>query len=299
MGEFGPCPGGSVHVMATGKTSSPARVSAAARGDVTSQAVFVDLDRTLLRGASGLALSVAMHAEGLFEGRRSLPGEKFIYGLYDVVGESLPFMAMVRAAPLFVRGWPVEGVRRAGASAAPALAHLVQPYAPAVLAEHRAAGRMLVLATTSPVDLVGPFAELVGFDHVVGTQYSHADGCFTGGIDGDFVWGPGKLDRGATVGDRRTAWTWPRATPTPTASSTCRCCGRWAILDPSTPTRGCVSRRALLRWPIEHWDRPAGVPKVLGTRAVPPASSRDPPRGVPVRPLRHCRHRAHPGRVVR
>ena len=34
-------------------------------------AVFVDLDRTLLRGASGLVLSAAMHAEGLFDGRRS------------------------------------------------------------------------------------------------------------------------------------------------------------------------------------------------------------------------------------
>ena len=62
-------------------------------------AVFVDLDRTLLRGASGLALSAAMHAEGLFEGRRSLPGERLLYGLYDLMGESLAFMAMVRAAP--------------------------------------------------------------------------------------------------------------------------------------------------------------------------------------------------------
>ena len=58
-------------------------------------AVFVDLDRTLLRGASGLVLSAAMHAEGLFEGRRSLPGERLFYATYDLLGESIPFMAMV------------------------------------------------------------------------------------------------------------------------------------------------------------------------------------------------------------
>jgi putative phosphoserine phosphatase / 1-acylglycerol-3-phosphate O-acyltransferase len=249
--------------MATGRTSSPAGVSSRVSGDVSSQAVFVDLDRTLLRGASGLAISVAMHAEGLFEGRRSLPGEKLIYGLYDVVGESIPFMAMVRAAPLFVRGWPVEGVRRAGASAAPALAHLVQPYAPAVLAEHRAAGRVLVLATTSPVDLVGPFAELVGFDHVIGTQYSHADGCFTGGIDGDFVWGPGKLTavrRWASVHgvDLSESYAYSDSV---FDFPLLRSVGHPRPVNPDPRLR--VAAR-LLRWPVEHWDRPAGVPKVMG-----------------------------------
>ena len=156
-------------------------------------AVFVDLDRTLLRGASGLALSAAMHAEGLFEGRHSLPGERLLYGLYDVMGESLAFMGMVRVAPRFARGWPIESVCRAGELAAPELAELVQPYAPGVLAEHRAAGRLLVLTTTTPVDLITPFAAVLGFDHVVATRYARSEGRYTGGIDGDFVWSTGKL----------------------------------------------------------------------------------------------------------
>ena len=134
-----------------------------------------------------------MHAEGLFDGRPSIPGERLFYGFYDLVGETLPFMAMVRAAARFVQGWPVDAVERAGAMAAPELAALVQPYAPAVLAEHRAAGRQLVLATTSPADLIGPFAELFGFDHVVATRYARADGRYTGRIDGEFVWSAGKL----------------------------------------------------------------------------------------------------------
>ena len=72
-------------------------------------AVFVDLDRTLLRGASGLVLSAAMHAEGLFEGRRSLPGERLLYGFYDLMGESLAFMAMVRVRPAFHPGLAGRG----------------------------------------------------------------------------------------------------------------------------------------------------------------------------------------------
>jgi putative phosphoserine phosphatase/1-acylglycerol-3-phosphate O-acyltransferase len=226
-------------------------------------AVFVDLDRTLLRGASGLALSVAMHAEGLFEGRPSIPGERVFYGFYDLVGETLPFMGMVRAAARFVRGWPVDAVERAGAMAAPDLAALVQPYAPAVLAEHRAAGRRLVLATTSPIDLIGPFAELFGFDHIVATRYARADGRYTGRIDGEFVWSAGKLaavrrfalEEGV---DLRRSYAYSDSIfdlPLLRAVGYPR---------PVNPDRRLRLAARVHRWPVERWDRPPGVPSVGG-----------------------------------
>ena len=226
-------------------------------------AVFVDLDRTLLRGASGLALSVAMHAEGLFDGRPSIPGERIIYGFYDLVGETLPFMAMVRAAARFVQGWPVDAVKRAGAMAAPELVALVQPYAPAVLAEHRAAGRQLVLATTSPADLIGPFAELFGFDHVVATRYARADGRYTGRIDGEFVWSAGKLAatrrfaQGQGI-ELRHSYAYSDSVfdlPLLRAVGNPR---------PVNPDRRLRLAARLHRWPVERWDRPPGVPSVGG-----------------------------------
>ena len=228
-----------------------------------SGAVFVDLDRTLLRGASGLVLSAAMHAEGLFEGRRSLPGERLFYAAYDLVGESVPFMAMVRAAPRFVRGWAVEAVRRAGQMAAPELAALVQPYAPAVLAEHRAEGRRLVLATTSPVDLIAPFAELLGFDDVVATRYARRDGRYTGGIEGPFVWSAGKLGavrRFAAEHSVDLAQSYAYSDSVfdvPLLSAV----GHPRVVNPDRRLRVVATVR---RWPLEHWDRPNGVPKVLG-----------------------------------
>ncbi|MHB8681579.1 MAG: HAD-IB family hydrolase, partial [Acidimicrobiales bacterium] len=226
-------------------------------------AVFVDLDRTLLRVASGLVLSAAMHAEGLFEGRRSLPGERFFYAAYDLMGESIPFMAMVRAAPHFVRGWAVDAVTRAGTLAAPELAALVQPYAPAVLAEHRSQGRKLVLATTTPVDLVGPFAELMGFDHVIATRYARDGGHYSGGIDGEFVWSTGKRD--AVVA-------WAEQEHVDLAESHAysdsvfdvpllRIVGHPHVVNPDRRLRAFARLR---RWPVETWDRPTGVPKVLG-----------------------------------
>ncbi|HUY63854.1 MAG TPA: HAD-IB family hydrolase [Acidimicrobiales bacterium] len=226
-------------------------------------AVFVDLDRTLLRGASGLVMSAAMHAEGLFEGHRSLPGERLLYATYDLMGESIPFMAMARAAPRFVRGWAVDAMCRAGAMAAAELVQLVQPYAPAVLAEHRAAGHRLVLATTTPADLVAPFAELMGFDDVVATRYARSKGLYTGGIDGEFVWSTGKRDA-----VRR----WAEAHGVDLGLSHAYsdsffdlpllgAVGHPHVVNPDRRLRAAALIR---RWPLEHWDRPAGVPKVLG-----------------------------------
>ncbi|HXX91404.1 MAG TPA: HAD-IB family hydrolase [Acidimicrobiales bacterium] len=246
----------------TPPTSAAAPPRAVGDGRVRG-AAFVDLDRTLLRGASGLTLSVAMRAEGLFEGRPSIPGERFFYDFYDLVGETLPFMAMVRAAARFVRGWSVEAVHRAGAAAAPELAKLVQPYAPAVLAEHRAAGRQLVLATTSPVDLIGPFAELFGFDHVLATRYDRLDGRYTGRIDGEFVWSTGKLaaarrfareegvDLKASHAYSDSFFDLPllRAVGHP---------------HPVNPDRRLHFAARMSRWPVERWDRPPGVPTLGG-----------------------------------
>src|SRR4029077_15133668 len=58
--------------------------------------------------------------------------------------------------------------------------------------EHRGEGRLLVMATTTPIDLVRPLADRLGFDHVIATSYGRRDGVFDGTLDGPFVWGRGK-----------------------------------------------------------------------------------------------------------
>ncbi len=187
-------------------------------------AVFVDLDRTLIRSASGPVFHAAMVAEGVLATDRRLPGERYLYGFYNAFGETVPHMGLARAAARMMKGRPAASVRKAGTDAVEELIDLVQPWALEELAAHRAEGRLLVLATTSPHDLVDPLASALGFDDVIATRYQEIDGNFTGRLVGRFVWGTNKRDAArewATARDigLRTA------TPTRTASSTCPCSG--------------------------------------------------------------------------
>ena len=157
-------------------------------------AAFFDLDRTLLAGASGEVFSDAMRASGLIS--RSIPGEKLVYQLFNVVGETLPSMALARQAATLARGRSRRAVTAAAESVADRLVSMVQPFAAPILEMHREAGRPVVLATTTPYDLVKPFADRLGLDDVVATRYGVVDDgdTYDGHIDGPFVWATGKLE---------------------------------------------------------------------------------------------------------
>jgi putative phosphoserine phosphatase/1-acylglycerol-3-phosphate O-acyltransferase len=155
-------------------------------------AAFFDLDRTLLAGASGEVFSEAMRAAGLVS--RSIPGERLLFRVFNTIGETLPSMALARQAVTLSKGRQRAAVQAAAESAAEELASMLQPFADAVFARHRAAGRPLVLATTTPYDLVKPFADLIGLDDVVATRWTvNADGTYDGTLSGPFVWSAGKL----------------------------------------------------------------------------------------------------------
>jgi putative phosphoserine phosphatase / 1-acylglycerol-3-phosphate O-acyltransferase len=156
-------------------------------------AAFFDLDRTLLAGASGEVFSTAMRSAGFTS--RAIPGEKALYGLFNRIGETVPSMALARQAARLAKGRSRAAMAAAGEMAADELAAQVQPFAGRLFAEHRAAGHPIVLATTTPDDLVRPLADRLGLDDVVATRYGVADdGRFDGTLQGPFVWAAGKLE---------------------------------------------------------------------------------------------------------
>jgi putative phosphoserine phosphatase / 1-acylglycerol-3-phosphate O-acyltransferase len=158
----------------------------------TRGAAFFDLDRTLLAGASGEVFSSAMKAAGLVN--RSIPGEGLLFRLFNTIGETLPSMALARQAVSFAKGKSQEAVQAAAAVAAEQLLELVQPLAAQLFDEHRAAGRPVVMATTTPYDMVKPLADLLGLDGVIATRYRvNDDGTYHGTLHGPFVWSAGKL----------------------------------------------------------------------------------------------------------
>ncbi len=226
-------------------------------------AVFVDLDRTLISSASGPVFHQAMEAEGVVSHGRHLPGDGLLYQFYDRFGESLPSIGLARATARVMRGRSVEATERAAKRAVEPLLDLVQPWAPQVLAAHRAEGRTLVLATTSPMDLVRPLADALDFDDVIATRYGEVDGRYTGRLDGAFIWGIGKQSAAAQ-------WAVDRGIPL----SHCHAYSDSVFDLPLLTLVGhphavnADPRLALFalgaRWPLEYWDRAPGVPSLLG-----------------------------------
>ena len=226
-------------------------------------AVFIDLDRTLLGHASGQVFNHALVEEGVLPEGRSLPGDKLLYAINNRLGENLFSMGLVRAAARVARGWRQDDVQEAGRRAVAALSELVAPFAPQRLAAFREEGHLLVLTTTTPADLIAPFAEALGFDDLIATAYETKDGRYTGRLYEGFVWGTGKLravrewaeERGVDLGQCHACS--DSIFDVPLLSSV----GYPHAVNPD-PSLTVVA--AARRWPIEYWDRPPGVPSVLG-----------------------------------
>jgi putative phosphoserine phosphatase/1-acylglycerol-3-phosphate O-acyltransferase len=229
---------------------------------VSHEAAFFDLDRTLLAGASGPVISRALRAVGVLPDR-SVPGESLIYKVFDTIGETLPSMLLTRQAARLASGWNRELVRQAGRQVAEHLADDVLPFARVTIERHRAEGRRLVMATTSPFDLVEPLAEVLGFDAVIATRYGERDGAYDGSIAGSFVWGPGKLAAvrewaGAHDVDLASSWAYSDSIfDTPLL----RAVAHPVVVNPDPRLRVFA---ALRRWPVQFFDVPKGVPKIAG-----------------------------------
>jgi putative phosphoserine phosphatase/1-acylglycerol-3-phosphate O-acyltransferase len=226
-------------------------------------AAFFDLDRTLLRNASGPLITEALIAAGLVN-ERTLPAQQAIYRVFDVIGETLPSIGLARAAAVAAKGWSLDTMRAAGQTAAENLAAAVAPYARPIIDEHKAAGRKLVIATTTPYELIKPLADLLGFDDVVATHYaSDDDGILTGALEGGFVWSRGKLDavkqwaadHGVDL-DQSYAYS-DSIYDAPLLGAV----GHPFAVNPDPRLQLFATVR---RWPVLHFDVPDGIPKIMG-----------------------------------
>src|SRR5438874_8528207 len=225
-------------------------------------AAFFDLDRTLLRKASGPVLTEALVSAGIAPDRH-IPGIALVYRANDLLGESAVAMGLARLAANVAKGWAPDAVREAAEQAAERLSEEVVPYARPLLDEHRKAGRPVVMATTTPYDMVAPLAARLEIDDVVATRYAVRDGVYTGGLEGEFVWGRGKLSavrRWAEGHDVDLADSWAYSDSVfdvPLLSAV----GHPVAVNPDLRLQAVAFVR---RWPVRHLDVPPGVPKVLG-----------------------------------
>lgn len=156
-------------------------------------AVF-DLDRTLIPGASIVALVRELAARKLVTRRRVVQAglEHLIYrrrGSTDAQVErardrALSIVAGMERGPLLLAADAV-GVR---------LAASVGPAARYLLDHHLAGGDFCVLLSSSPEELVERIGRLLGMHRSLGTRSTVADGRYTGGLDRPLCYAAGKVD---------------------------------------------------------------------------------------------------------
>ncbi|WBQ04922.1 HAD family hydrolase [Kribbella sp. CA-293567] len=155
-------------------------------------AAFFDLDKTIIARSSTLAFSRPFYAGGLINRRTVLRSTyaQFVYLLGGADHDQMERMREYLSA--MCTGWDVQTVR---AIVADTLHHIVEPMiydeAVSLIEEHHAAGRDVVIVSTSGAEVVEPIGAMLGADKVIATRMVVADGKYTGEIS-EYAYGPRK-----------------------------------------------------------------------------------------------------------
>ncbi|BAN03421.1 HAD-IB family hydrolase [Ilumatobacter coccineus] len=233
-------------------------------------AAIFDLDRTLVAESSTTVFIKHIAEAGISDGT-DIPfldplvevTQRAIKTIFNTVGESRLLMQPAKLAVRAAAGWSVVDVDAASRAAAKELADHVLPFAKLIIDDHRAAGRLLVLASTSPVAFTAPLADELGFDAVIGTKWGSDGSAYNGILDGPFVWGP---DKAAAV----ERWADENSVDLSRSYAYSDSYFDSPLLDlvghPTAvnPDARLAATAAIKGWPIRHFDKSDGVIKVAG-----------------------------------
>ena len=147
-------------------------------------AAFFDLDKTIIAKSSTMAFSKPFQAGGLIS-RRSVLRSTYAQFVYVLGGADHDQMEKMRAfMSTLVAGWDVATVREIVADT---LHNIVDPLvydeAVSLIEEHKAAGRDVIIVSTSGTEVVEPIGAMLGADIVVATRLEVVDGQYTGDIE--------------------------------------------------------------------------------------------------------------------
>jgi HAD superfamily hydrolase (TIGR01490 family) len=151
---------------------------------VTRAAAFFDLDKTVIAKSSTLAFGRPFFNGGLIN-RRAVLKTAYAQFVFSLAGADAQQMERLRAQiTAMCTGWDVATVHEIVRET---LHDIVDPlvYAEAadLIEEHRAAGREIVIVSSSGAEMVEPIGEMLGADRVVATRMVTADGRYTGEIE--------------------------------------------------------------------------------------------------------------------
>jgi HAD superfamily hydrolase (TIGR01490 family) len=151
---------------------------------VTRAAAFFDLDKTVIAKSSTLAFGRPFFHGGLIN-RRAVLKTAYAQFVFSLAGADAQQMERLRAQiTAMCTGWDVATVHEIVRET---LHEIVDPLvfaeAADLIEEHRAAGREIVIVSSSGAEMVEPIGEMLGVDRVVATRMVIEDGRYTGEID--------------------------------------------------------------------------------------------------------------------
>ncbi|WP_086832055.1 HAD family phosphatase [Streptomyces sp. NRRL B-24572] len=158
-------------------------------------AAFFDLDKTVIAKSSTLTFSKSFYRGGLIS-RRAALRTAYIQFVFLAGGADHDQMERMREyLSALCKGWNVAQVKELVAET---LHDLIDPIiydeAASLIEEHHAAGRDVVIVSTSGTEVVEPIGEMLGADRVVATRMVVGeDGCFTGEVE-YYAYGPTKAE---------------------------------------------------------------------------------------------------------
>jgi HAD superfamily hydrolase (TIGR01490 family) len=144
-------------------------------------AAFFDLDRTLIRRSSALALAGPFRDRGLIT-RTHLVKAAFWQMLFVARGASAETVRNAAEEGLrFLAGFSVDEMREiVGDAMEPILRPLVYAEPLQLVQEHRARGEKVYIVSATLQEIVQHIADDLGFDGAIGTTAEIVDGKYTG-----------------------------------------------------------------------------------------------------------------------
>ena len=148
------------------------------------EAAFFDLDKTIVARSSPLALGRSFFKEGLIN-RSWLIKSVYAQLMFHLMGaDEDKMLRMQKEAARMTEGWEVAKVRRVVSEV---LEEVISPliYAEAleIIHDHREAGRLICIVSSSPEEIVEPMAAMLEVDRFIASRPKVRDGVYTGELE--------------------------------------------------------------------------------------------------------------------
>ncbi|MCX6419095.1 MAG: HAD-IB family hydrolase [Actinomycetes bacterium] len=170
--------------MSTASSPTPQPARTGARSQAKRPAAFFDLDKTVIAKSSALVFSRPLYRSGLINRRDVLRSAyaQFVYVLGGADHDQMERMREYLSA--LTEGWDADQLREIVAEALQeAVEPIIYEEAANLIDEHHAAGRDVVIVSSSGQEIVELIGAMLGADHSIGTRVAIVDGQYTGQIE--------------------------------------------------------------------------------------------------------------------